>query len=144
MVTKPLVHPTLGKLPAQTLEACTEFLQDVCTAYYVCSKVGALRGEASGLIMQVWQEYELAPLRALIEEEDLGGVDSPDGPCPVEGAFAPPKLLWRSIVASMQGLRFGGGPPVGQDQFAQLPLPHLQPPGALFPTKYTCTSHRRN
>lgn len=79
---------------------------------------------------QVWQEYELAPLRALVEDEDMGSMEpGGEGPCVVEGMYAPPKLLWRSIVASMQGLRFGGGPPVGQDQFAQLPLPHLQPPG---------------
>jgi hypothetical protein len=85
---------------------------------------------------QVWQDFELAPLRALVREEDMSnaapgeGARSSSGSGGAKsGAFAPPKLLWRSIVASMQGLRFGGSPAVGQDQYAQLLLPHLQPAG---------------
>ena len=82
----------------------------------------------------MWQNFELVPLRALVREEDMSNAVPGEGARSSSasgqwGRFAPPKLLWRSIVASMQGLRFGGAPAVGQDQFAQLPLPHLQPAG---------------
>jgi hypothetical protein len=65
-----------------------------------------------------------------MREEDVSNLAPGEGPRGREGMFAPPKLLWRSIMASLQGLHAGaGGPPVGQDKLAQ--LPHLQP-GALF------------
>ncbi|KAK9917745.1 hypothetical protein WJX75_007749 [Coccomyxa subellipsoidea] len=70
---------------------------------------------------QVWHEYELAPLRALVKDEDLSNAVPGEGVRSKEGMFAPPKLLWRSVLASLQGLTVAqGGPPVGQDSFVLL------------------------
>ncbi|BDA48717.1 hypothetical protein COCOBI_12-3990 [Coccomyxa sp. Obi] len=70
---------------------------------------------------QVWHEYELAPLRALVKDEDLSNAVPGEGPRSKEAMFAPPKLLWRSVLASLQGLTVApGGPPVGQDAFVLL------------------------
>lgn len=71
--------------------------------------------------LQVWHEYELAPLRALVKDEDLSNAVPGEGPRSREAMFAPPKLLWRSVLASLQGLTVApGGPPVGQDAFVLL------------------------
>ncbi|CAL8463418.1 g2952 [Coccomyxa elongata] len=70
---------------------------------------------------QVWHEYELAQLRALVNDEDLSNAVPGEGPRSKEAMFAPPKLLWRSVLASLQGLTVApGGPPVGQDAFVLL------------------------
>lgn len=70
---------------------------------------------------QVWHEYELAPLRALVKDEDISNVLPGEGARSKEGMFAPPKLLWRSILASLQGIASAGaGQSVGQDAFILL------------------------
>ncbi len=70
---------------------------------------------------QVWHEYELSPVRALVVDEDLSNTEPGEGTRSKEGMFAPPKLLWRSVLASLQGLTVEkGGPSVGQDAFVSL------------------------
>ena len=59
----------------------------------------------------MWQDFELAPLRALVQEEDGSNVQPGQGArgsAAADARFAPPKLLWRSIVASMQVQRLPG------------------------------------
>lgn len=82
--------------------------------------------------MQAWLEYELAPLRALVKDEDVSNLSPGEGPRGRSGMFAPPRLLWRGIMASLQGLRPPAqpGPPIGQDEFIQ--PPHLLPGASML------------
>ncbi len=76
---------------------------------------------AGSVCLQVWQKYELSTLRALVKWEDLSNAVPGEGPRSKEAMFAPPKLLWRSLLASVQGLTVApGGVPVGQDALVLL------------------------
>ena len=96
-----------------------------------------------GCIVQAWCDYEVVKLRELSRAQ--GQKQPPEGASPVaRQMFDKSKLVWRHILASLNGLKSGLklGVNVGQDEVAG--LPHLTGKAVILQISLPHSiSHRR-
>lgn len=89
-----------------------------------------MHGDQNFETMQAWCDYEIASLRKLGSTGPSGAQAPEEAPPGARKMFDKSKLVWRHILASLNGLKSGLklGSTIGQGETAG--LPHLQKEGA--------------
>lgn len=93
--------------------------------------------ERSGFCLQAWCDYEVACFREL-SSSSSGQDRAPEEASPgAKQMFDKSKLVWRHILASLNGFRSGLklGVNVGEGEIAG--LPHLKNEGVVLPLSYS-------